>query len=186
MDLVISNCVVNLSPDKPAVLQSVWNALKPGGEFYFSDIYCDRRLPERVKNDELLYGECLGGALYVEDFVRICRSVGFADPRVLSTTPVPTATKFQVRSNTLFEFELLVFRCAVKHMSPHPTCAFVIVWVGSVGQCQLHFDHVPSVQTARPHRNALRRLRPNRCVPRHNPRPPPLLRAGRPPPVHHQ
>ena len=48
-DLVISNCVVNLSPDKRSVLREVYNALKEGGEFYFSDVYCDRRLPKHVQ-----------------------------------------------------------------------------------------------------------------------------------------
>lgn len=45
-DLVISNCVVNLSPDKPAVLAGAWRALAPGGEMHFSDVYADRRLSE--------------------------------------------------------------------------------------------------------------------------------------------
>eukprot|EP00210_Caulerpa_lentillifera_P001290 g1243.t1 len=52
-DMVISNCVVNLSPDKPSVLKEVYRALAPGGEFYFSDMYCDRRLPEHVKKCSL-------------------------------------------------------------------------------------------------------------------------------------
>ena len=48
-DLAISNCVVNLSPDKRSVLREVYAALKVGGEFYFSDVYCDRRLPQHVQ-----------------------------------------------------------------------------------------------------------------------------------------
>ncbi len=57
VDIAISNCVVNLSSDKKAVLTSVYNALKNGGEFHFSDVYCDRRLPENIRKHELLYGE---------------------------------------------------------------------------------------------------------------------------------
>lgn len=49
IDMAISNCVVNLSPNKLQVLQSVYQVLKNGGEFYFSDVYCDRRLPEQAK-----------------------------------------------------------------------------------------------------------------------------------------
>lgn len=63
-DIVVSNCVINLSPEKEAVLDGVKRLLKPGGEFYFSDVYADRRVPEVVRNDPVLYGECLGGALY--------------------------------------------------------------------------------------------------------------------------
>ena len=48
-DIVVSNCVINLSPDKDAVLQSIKRLLKPGGEFYFSDVYADRRVPDEVK-----------------------------------------------------------------------------------------------------------------------------------------
>lgn len=88
IDLVISNCVVNLSPDKPRVLKEAYRVLAPGGEFYFSDVYCDRRLPEEVRNDEVLWGECIAGALYNEDFKRIAREVGFSDPRVLSASPI--------------------------------------------------------------------------------------------------
>ena len=83
VDLVISNCVVNLSPDKRAVLSEAHRVLEDGGEFYFSDVYCDRRLPENLRSHEILLGECLGGAMYIEDFKRLCAAVGFADPRVL-------------------------------------------------------------------------------------------------------
>ena len=54
-----------------------------GGEFYFSDVYCDRRLPDEIRSHPVLLGECLGGAMYVEDFKRLCVGTGFADPRVL-------------------------------------------------------------------------------------------------------
>ena len=88
LDVVVSNCVLNLSIDKPAVLRGVRRLLKPGGEFYFSDVYADRRLPERVRRDPVLYGECLGGALYWNDFLRLARQAGFADPRLVSDRPL--------------------------------------------------------------------------------------------------
>ena len=55
MDLVISNCVINLSPDKARVLREAYRVVAPGGEMYFSDVYCDRRLPEDVKADEVSF-----------------------------------------------------------------------------------------------------------------------------------
>ena len=87
-DVVVSNCVLNLSIDKPAVLRGVQRLLRSGGEFYFSDVYVDRRLPDSVRRDPVLYGECLGGALYWNDFLRLARAAGFADPRLVSDRPL--------------------------------------------------------------------------------------------------
>lgn len=87
-DVIVSNCVVNLSPDKAAVLQGVQQLLKPGGEFYFSDVYADRRVPAVVRDDPVLYGECLGGALYWKDFERLAHAAGFADPRLVEDRPL--------------------------------------------------------------------------------------------------
>ncbi len=87
-DVIVSNCVVNLSPDKDAVLSGVQRLLKEGGEFYFSDVYADRRVPDVVRNDPVLYGECLGGALYWNDFARLAHRHGFADPRLVTDRPL--------------------------------------------------------------------------------------------------
>ena len=87
-DVIVSNCVVNLSPDKDAVLRGVHRLLKEGGEFYFSDVYADRRVPDAVRNDPVLYGECLGGALYWNDFLRLAHRHGFADPRLVEDRPL--------------------------------------------------------------------------------------------------
>lgn len=93
LDLIISNCVVNLIPNKEDILRKVYNLLKEGGEFYFSDIYSDRRIPDELKNHPTLYGECLGGALYYKDFERIARKVGFFDQRVVSKRMVEITNK---------------------------------------------------------------------------------------------
>lgn len=87
-DLVISNCVVNLSADKLAVLNGVRRLLRSGGEFFFADVYADRRVPEALRRDPVLYGECLSGALYWNDFLRLARQAGFADPRLVSDRPL--------------------------------------------------------------------------------------------------
>lgn len=87
-DVIVSNCVVNLSPDKEAVLKGIMRLLKPGGEFYFSDVYANHRVPEAVRDDPVLYGECLGGALYWNDFTSLGRKCGFADPRLVEDRPL--------------------------------------------------------------------------------------------------
>jgi len=84
VDVAISNCVINLSADKSGVLSEIFRVLKPGGELYFSDVFAGRRIPEYLKSDPVLYGECLAGALYIEDFRRILRDIGVPDYRVVS------------------------------------------------------------------------------------------------------
>ena len=73
-DVIVSNCVINLVTDKQAVMEQAWQLLKPGGEIYFADIYADRRVPEALTTDPVLYGECLSGALYWKDFHSACPS----------------------------------------------------------------------------------------------------------------
>lgn len=87
-DIIVSNCVINLSTDKAAVMASVQRLLKPGGEFYFSDVYADRRIPQHLIDDPVLYGECLSGALYWKDFTRLARGAGFLDPRLVEDRPL--------------------------------------------------------------------------------------------------
>jgi ubiquinone/menaquinone biosynthesis C-methylase UbiE len=84
VDVVISNCVINLSPAKELVFKEIYRILKPGGELYFSDIFANRRIPESLAADPVLRGECLSGALYTEDFRRIMQSCGWADFRYTS------------------------------------------------------------------------------------------------------
>jgi arsenite methyltransferase len=55
--------VVNLSPQKDLVMKEAFRVLRQGGEFFFSDVYCDRRLPQSVREHKLLWGECIAGAM---------------------------------------------------------------------------------------------------------------------------
>lgn len=91
-DIIVSNCVINLSPDKAAVLAEAYRLLKPGGELYFSDIYADRRVPAVLVDDPVLYGECLSGALYWGDFQILASQVGFIDPRLVDDRPIAIDT----------------------------------------------------------------------------------------------
>ena len=87
-DVIISNCVINLCADKEAVLRHCRDLLKPGGELYFSDVYSNRRVPQSLRDDPVLWGECLSGALYWNDFQNLARRVGFPDPRLVEDAPI--------------------------------------------------------------------------------------------------
>jgi arsenite methyltransferase len=87
-DIIVSNCVINLSPDKPAVLRQAYRLLKPGGELYFSDVYAHRRISPELMEDPVLHGECLSGALYWNDFITLAKAGGFADPRLVEDRPI--------------------------------------------------------------------------------------------------
>jgi ubiquinone/menaquinone biosynthesis C-methylase UbiE len=92
-DIIVSNCVINLSPDKEAVLKQAFRVLKDGGELYFSDVYSDRRIPTHLVKDSVLYGECLSGALYWNDFISLAKKVGFQDPRLVEDSIISVTTK---------------------------------------------------------------------------------------------
>ncbi|MGI0120053.1 methyltransferase domain-containing protein [Zooshikella sp. RANM57] len=87
-DIIVSNCVINLSPAKNKVFEQAYKLLKNGGELYFSDVYASRRIPSDLQNDTALYGECLSGALYWQDFLSIAKKTGFTDPRLVSDRPI--------------------------------------------------------------------------------------------------
>lgn len=93
IDLVVSDCVVNLSPAKQEVIATMWRTLKEGGELYVADVVADRRVPEELRRDPVLVAECLGGALYEHDWLDALRDGGFKDPRVVERRLLRTEVK---------------------------------------------------------------------------------------------
>ena len=89
VDLVISNCVINLSPQKDKVFSEIWRVLKDGGVLYFSDIFADRKVPEEINTHPLLLGECLGGSMSYDEFKSIMKGAGFEDYTVISSSETP-------------------------------------------------------------------------------------------------
>jgi len=109
-DVIVSNCVVNLAADKEAVLSEAYRVLKEGGEFYFSDVYCDRRIPEELVNDRELYGECLSGALYWNDFFSLAKKVGFSDPRIVESRRLTVENESVLRKTEGYRFYSVTHR----------------------------------------------------------------------------
>ncbi len=84
-DIVMSNCVINLSPDKQGVYRDVFRVLKPGGRLSISDVLATAPLPEKIRNDLSLVGACIGGAATIENTEEMLRETGFRDIRITPT-----------------------------------------------------------------------------------------------------
>lgn len=110
IDVVVSNCVLNLVPDKPRAFAQILRVLKPGGELYFSDVFADRRLPAELMDDPVLLGECLAGALYVEDFRRLLADLGVADARVCARDPIALTDEAVTQRIGFAHFESITWR----------------------------------------------------------------------------
>ena len=78
-DVIISNCVINLSPNKPQVFKEAFRVLKPGGRLAISDVVATIELPEAMRNDELLIAGCMGNASLIEELEKIIADAGFSD-----------------------------------------------------------------------------------------------------------
>ena len=85
VDVIISNCVINLAPDKSKVFAEAFRVLKPGGKFAVSDIVTDGPLSDSIKRNLSAWAGCVAGAVEAKDYIRLMESVGFTD---ISITPV--------------------------------------------------------------------------------------------------
>ncbi len=85
IDVIMSNCVINLSPDKPRVFREAYRVLKKGGRLAISDIVATAVLPETIKNDLALHASCIAGAVLIEDIERMLQEAGFEE---ILITPV--------------------------------------------------------------------------------------------------
>ncbi|XP_038139939.1 arsenite methyltransferase [Cyprinodon tularosa] len=88
MDVLISNCVICLCPDKRSVLEQAYNVLKDGGELYFSDMYASSVVPDHMKQDPGLWGEGMSGCLFWKDLILLAQSVGFSTPLLVTASHI--------------------------------------------------------------------------------------------------
>ncbi len=85
VDVIISNCVINLSPDKSKVFHEAYRALKPGGKLTVSDIVSEGALPDEIKNDPEAWAGCIAGALEQQEYLKKIKKAGFGDVQVVSS-----------------------------------------------------------------------------------------------------
>ena len=81
-DVIISNCVINLSPDKLRVFKEAFRILKPGGRLAVSDVVATVELPEEMRNDDVLIAGCMGNASLIEELEAMIKEAGFSDVHI--------------------------------------------------------------------------------------------------------
>jgi SAM-dependent methyltransferase len=89
VDVIISNCVINLSPDKGQVFKEVYRVLKPGGRLMVSDIVLLQELPEELKHSKSAYVSCIAGALMKETYLGAIKDAGFDKVTIVDETKMP-------------------------------------------------------------------------------------------------
>ncbi len=89
VDVIISNCVINLAPDKRRVFAEAFRVLKPGGRLMVSDMVVLRELPEVIRNSIEAYVGCISGAIMRDEYLRIIEAVGFQEVGILEETSLP-------------------------------------------------------------------------------------------------
>jgi arsenite methyltransferase len=90
VDAIISNCVINLSPDKDRVFQEAFRVLKPGGRLMVSDMVLVSELPDSIKNSVAAYIGCLAGAIMQDEYVEAIKAAGFKQVRIIDETSLAT------------------------------------------------------------------------------------------------
>jgi len=107
-DVVVSNCVLNLVPNKDGVIKEIYRVLKPGGHFSISDIVLKGALPESLQKDAEMYAGCVAGAIQKEDYLNFIQKTGFSNIVVQKEKPIVLPD--DILSKYLTQEELVKFK----------------------------------------------------------------------------
>jgi arsenite methyltransferase len=124
-----------------AILLGAYDLLKPGGEMYFSDVYSERRIPQSLRDDEVLYGECLSGALYWNDFLSKSNAAGFHDPRIVESRPLTIENAARQEKLGMHRFASATFRLfKLDGLEPAcENCGQAVIYKGTVEHAEEAF-----------------------------------------------
>ena len=109
VDVIISNCVINLSPDKRQTFAEVFRMLKPGGRLVVSDICYDGDIPLSIKYNQRLRGECIGGAFRQEDLFALLQDMGFEAAQIVNRFPYR-----EIEGHQFYSLTYKAFRPGIK------------------------------------------------------------------------
>ncbi len=107
-DVIVSNCVLNLVPNKEGVFKEIFRVLKPGGHFSISDVVLEGQLPELIKGAAEMYAGCVSGAIQKEEYLSLIEKSGFSNMVIQKVKPINIPD--DILSNYLSEEEIQAFR----------------------------------------------------------------------------
>ncbi|XP_029111306.1 arsenite methyltransferase [Scleropages formosus] len=150
-DVVVSNCVICLCPDKKAVLEEACRVLKDGGEFFFSDMYASKVIPENLKEDPVLWGEGMSGSLYWRDLIALAQEVGFSVPRLVTASHIIVHSSELLKKTGDITYASSTYRM-FKLPKDIVKADAVVTYKGTVPECsdQLNFDASHTFKTEVP------------------------------------
>jgi len=125
-DIIISNCVINLSPDKGRVFEEAFRILKPGGRLMVSDIVLLKELPAALKESVAAYTGCIAGALMKDDYLGEIGAAGFQDVRIINETLFPVKALISHPAAEVYRSVAIPWRTRLNSLpQPSPASRFM-------------------------------------------------------------
>lgn len=153
-DVVVSNCVLNLVPNKEKVMGEMFRVLKPGGHFSVSDIVLVGTLPEALRQDAEMYAGCVAGAIQKEEYLRLIQQAGFGQVEVQKSKPISIPIDLLAKYLDAAEIEnfqkggIGIFSITVKGIKPQTSCCTPAEQPASASCCSSNSTTAPSNQNS--------------------------------------